>query len=380
MTKTKISLTREQLHELVWTKTIKAVAEQCGSSFALVVEACDRLQVPRPAQGYWSLVRFGEPGPRPALPPFLDVQQPSQASEENLSTPEPPLSEISRPPESPEPPKPLHPVARQTRQAYRGGTKDYRYGTVRSKPGMPHVLISVTPGATERALNLLSELASALEGKGFIFARDEKSSRFQLIYSATKTEIEFSMQETFERYQRELTAAEKEKDYVYDQWRYRSTGLLRVVLAEYHPQGARKSWGDGKHQKLENKIGDIAEGFVICAVGNHEIDVAREAERRRWEEEYRLRREAEIRAKAEEARGEELRAAARDWNEAESLRKFRAACEMDLRSHSTEGTLAPGESAWLDWVDARIQGLDPLQNGYLDTVRHSCEAMGAGGE
>gem|GEM_PF-5041982 len=187
----------------------------------------------------------------------------------------------------------------------------------------------------------------------------------QLIYSATKTEIEFSMQETFERYQRELTAAEKERDYVYDQWRYRPTGLLRVVLAEYHPAGARKSWGDGKNQKLENKIGDMAEGFVICAVGNHEVDVVREAERRRWEEEYRLRREAELREKAEETRGEELRAAARDWTEAESLRKFRSACERELRSHCAEQILAPRESAWLEWVDRRIQILDPLHQDYL---------------
>ena len=359
MTKTKISLTREQLHELVWTKPLKAVAVSCGATVALVIEACDRLQVPRPAQGYWSLVRFGEPGLRPELPPVKDARRPASGPERALETI---VEPVGVPSETAEPSAPLHQVARQTRQAYRGGTKDHKYGTIHSKPELPHVLVSVTPGAMERSLNLLSELARMLEEKGFIFTRDEKSSRLQLIFSATKTELEFSMQETFERYERELTAAEKGRGYVYDKWRYRPTGLLRVVLAEYHPPGARKSWGDGKNQKLETKLADIVEGFVFCAQGKHAQELAWADRQRVWAEEERLRREAVAREKAEQERDEELRTAARDWAEAESLRKFRAACEKELRGHHTEETLAPGESAWLDWVDSRIVALDPLQD------------------
>lgn len=363
MPKSEISLPREQLHDLVWTKPLKTVAEEYGSTAALVIEACARLQVPRPPQGYWSLVRFGQPGPRPALPPLDEAPKPSADS-----AGAPALLKIETtgiPPETAEPTAPLHSIARQTRQAYRGGSNDHKYGTVHPKPDLPHVMISATPPAMERAVTLLSEFARLLEGKGFTFTRVEKSATLQLIYAPTKTEVRFSVQERVDRYQRELTAADKERSYIFDHWRYRPTGLLRVVLAEYHPEGGRKSWGDGKNQKLESKLADIAEGFVVCAQSKHVRDLEWAETHRRWDKEERLRREAEAREKAEQARDDALRTAAKDWTEAESLRKFRSACETQLRSRHAAGALAPAEADWLDWVDTRIEALDPLKQDYL---------------
>src|ERR1044071_1080167 len=46
-------VTREELYEAVWSKTIKALVREWKTNYLQVNEACRRLQVPRPKQGYW---------------------------------------------------------------------------------------------------------------------------------------------------------------------------------------------------------------------------------------------------------------------------------------------------------------------------------------
>jgi hypothetical protein len=89
----------------------------------------------------------------------------------------------------------------------------------------------------------------------------------QPICVAEKNKIDFSLQEVVERCERELTAEEKKRSWTRDRGRYRPTGRLKIVLAEYEPQGARKSWSDGKVQKLDEKLTENVEGFIICAQG-----------------------------------------------------------------------------------------------------------------
>ena len=52
-------VTREELYEAVWSKTIKALVREWKTNYLQVNEACRRLQVPRPKQGYWQWIMRG---------------------------------------------------------------------------------------------------------------------------------------------------------------------------------------------------------------------------------------------------------------------------------------------------------------------------------
>lgn len=51
--RTKVSWNKEDLHGLVWSKSIRDVAKDLGVSDAAVHKACKRLGVKKPPQGYW---------------------------------------------------------------------------------------------------------------------------------------------------------------------------------------------------------------------------------------------------------------------------------------------------------------------------------------
>jgi hypothetical protein len=52
-------VTREELYEAVWSKTIKTLVKEWKTNYLQVNEACRQLQVPRPKQGYWQWIMRG---------------------------------------------------------------------------------------------------------------------------------------------------------------------------------------------------------------------------------------------------------------------------------------------------------------------------------
>ena len=229
-------------------------------------------------------------------------------------------------------------------------------------------MISVTRPTIDRALLLLNKLAWLLERQGFTFQMPEKgNTQIELVHAATGTALAFLIKEEVERYQRELRPDEKEKEplYIWDRWRYRATGRLKLIINEYHPEGVQKSWGDGKNTKLEDKLADAAPGFMLCAQGKHAQELEWAERQRRWDEEARLRREEEERKRMEDERRSVLFTAAKKWSDAECLKAFRGACEARLRSVTADGVLAEQQDGWLRWVDVVIAETNPLSAGFL---------------
>ncbi|WP_120717351.1 TetR/AcrR family transcriptional regulator [Tsuneonella amylolytica] len=65
-----MEMTREELHELVWSQPITAVAEEIGMSGNGLAKLCDRLDIPRPPSNHWTRAstKRGEPVALPAAP------------------------------------------------------------------------------------------------------------------------------------------------------------------------------------------------------------------------------------------------------------------------------------------------------------------------
>lgn len=373
-------LTRAELLTLVWSEPITKITADFQVPVTAVTRACEHLHVPRPAAGHWSAVKFGAAPPAPPLPPVAAGGQQSTTFGEwgrryGKRTPRT-SAPVSETPPSTEAPavaaSALHVLAAKTLAAYRGGDVDRKRGVLNAKSGKPHLRLAVRPESLPRAGELLSQMLTRLEIKGFTFVTDPKSpDSINTVLSATNTRVDWFIQEVVERYERELTPEEKERTWIYDQWRYSGTGRLRIVIAEFHPEGVSKSWGDGKNIKLETKLDDAAEGFLVCANGIHAQNLEWDARHRRWEEEARLREEREAWRQAQLKMQTAFQEASDQWIKAESLRRFRTACEQALRSRSAVTPLSAFEDRWLEWADRVVASLDPLKGDYLTKALQS---------
>ena len=63
-----LSLTREQLYELVWSEPMLKVATRYDVSSSYMARVCTLLNVPRPERGYWAKLAVGKAPPKPPLP------------------------------------------------------------------------------------------------------------------------------------------------------------------------------------------------------------------------------------------------------------------------------------------------------------------------
>jgi hypothetical protein len=61
-------VTRQELYEAVWSKTLKALAEEWKTPHEQLLLACKKMDVPRPNQRYWPLISWGHRGGRKPLP------------------------------------------------------------------------------------------------------------------------------------------------------------------------------------------------------------------------------------------------------------------------------------------------------------------------
>src|SRR5262245_2214765 len=63
-----VTLTRDELYHLVWSKPMTAIAEVFGVSSVAFAKYCVKLGIPRPSRGYWQQLAAGLKPRRDKLP------------------------------------------------------------------------------------------------------------------------------------------------------------------------------------------------------------------------------------------------------------------------------------------------------------------------
>ena len=63
-----LTLTREDLYELAWSKPLRELAKDFGISDVALAKRCRRLGIPVPGRGYWARIDAGQNPYRPKLP------------------------------------------------------------------------------------------------------------------------------------------------------------------------------------------------------------------------------------------------------------------------------------------------------------------------
>ena len=113
-----------------------------------------------------------------------------------------------------------------------------------------------------------------------------------------------------------------DNDKAYPEYDYIRTGELGIQITHQYVSGARRSWKDGKTQKVEDLIDEIAVGIVAYLAGVKARREEFERRDRQWALEAQQREIARQHQEREGKRREFVLKAAQSMPEIESLEKF----------------------------------------------------------
>lgn len=382
MASDKIKLTREELYRRVWETPATKLAKELGISDIAIGKICKKLDIPKPTPGYWQRLEFRhkvertplpqagigmpdevwiDPHERPALvnplPPEVRVRIEAEALPDNRIR----VADTLYHP---------HNLIRQTRQVIEKATPDL-YGMVRHRYSGLDIRVSKT--TAHRALRIMDALLKALEARGHSveFAKDGSGST-QVIVGKQKVRIRLS--EKVNRTTREMTKEEKKNPpYFSELWVYTPSGKLTFELDEYTSEMGQKKWADKESSPLEEQLNDIM-------VGIFNTGEALRLRELRWQEEARLRREAELqqmeedrRRREEEEQRKHLEAQAEIWVRSRNFRSFLEACEHKMIEQLGGVTPDSPEAEWLEWARRHADRLDPLKGNFLSALTHRAD-------
>jgi hypothetical protein len=333
----------------------------------MVGKMCRRMDVPKPLLGYWRRKETGKQVGRPPLPMATertvgsvyisgtigdpgDARFPNEVLElvEQEQLPENQIR-ISASLENASPQV-------QRVQRYFSQFDRFRKDVIELPQGEGYLNVSVCPFLAERALLIADALMKALEKRGY----EVRVSKDHWRGEATRicrngVEIELSIFEQVNKFQRELTEEERRKPpyLIVDTFKARSSGKLAVKIRSY--RAGYRSWGDGLDRALEDRLNEVLVGVVMM------MEPLILANRARVEEENR--RLERIRKSKEEARNiEQLQTDAARWATSRNLREYLRAYRgkmIEIHGRIPDGSR---EANWLEWAEDYVEKLDPLNN------------------
>lgn len=150
---------------------------------------------------------------------------------------------------------------------------------------------------------------------------------------------------------------------------YQLLGDLKIAIDGYYE--GRKSWSDGKTQRLEEKMPQVIEGFIAAAEAMRRRTEEWRAREARWAEEAAIRREKERIAYERQQFLDGALKEARAWSDATLLRQYVVHLREVVAVSQTE--LTDYGKNWLSRAEEAVSWLDPTEkwrgNGAASSVR-----------
>lgn len=355
-----IRIPREELYDLVWSEPMSSVAKRYRISDRGLAKVCERLKVPRPGRGYWAKKRAGHRVSRPSLKPLAPGANDSA---------------VVRPHAGGDPvPEPSGPVAEQ--KAFE--SEEENRITVPDRVGRYHPLVgatrvalrdvgpvvggSVPRGALDvrverrsrrRAFRILDTLVKALEKRSYSMSID---AGVGTVVTVGDMRITIALEERYRQEELPITEREHRRARLY-QWdeprpdtKRVPTGQLMLKITDGQVTDVRRTWGDGKKQRVETCLNSFIVGLVKAAEVKSELQRRVRERERRWEEERRIAELQRTRQREELARITDLMDRVERWERAERIRRF---VEAFRGSNDCAVT-----NRWLEWADRAASALE----------------------
>ena len=382
---------REELFELVWTTPMTKLAAQFGLSDQGLRKHCVQQQISLPVAGHWAKAAVGRAPKRPKLPAYsarkaerhrLEKQRArrtaSAAADDGWVPPAVPDAVDERG---------WHRAMRELRRDLLEDAKTHqRYREAAlweaDHPGRRHrsgdggrwagfcdrgqllverrkaLALRTSLTHHERALHLCNAVLHCASDAGFSAELDQEIGRFVL--SKGEARVHLRISEKFTQGSRV-----EPNRWSGESYRVRTltpTGRLRIYVS--HRYAAEKEITDQAGEPLEQRMADVAECLDRIADADLEAQARhREAQVRRAEEEkqrlaaQRLTELEQEQLEQEARRGEALAAEAHRWKQANDLRDYLAALDVQAKATANTGM---EYTAWRIWAPGVLDDLDPL--------------------
>lgn len=360
----KTQYTRTEIFDQLWEIPTTKVAKQLGISDVALTKWCAKHDIPKPPLGYWAKREYGKPvPPKPTLTPWKPGESEPVycAHDPNLKPSPGPLSAelrvkldsvLSLPGifVTAHEDVPLGPVTRKTAKVL--DRKPDADGFIWGKGDTFNVRIS--SGSKDRVIRILNVLESSLSAAGVKWEQIE--SQRSVVGRFLDETIVFSIVEGFSR------TEHIEKHPTYDwmdkrTYTYQFLGGLKIAIDGYYE--GRKSWSDGKTQRLEEKLPQVIEGFIAAAEAMRRRTEELRVQHIRWEEEAAIRREKERIAYERQQFLDGVLKEAKAWSEAALLRQYVAHLREVVSFSNTE--LTDYGKNWLSRAEEAVSWLDPTE-------------------
>lgn len=339
-------LTREQLYELVWSEPISIVAPRLGLSDRGLAKACERLHVPRPGRGYWEKKRSGKRVRQPPLRPLPEgfrgrrfvetrvkvarvMHSDEVADRRRFEAEEANRIQVL------DNPGRYHPLVRKTRVALQGRAN--------SRTDADRLNVAVDKSARARALRILDALIKGLERRGFgVRIRDGET-----LVTLGDVDLSIRLEERSRRQEVQVTHSWG----TYRRYEFHPTGELSLKILDYQVGDVRKTWADGKRQKVEDCLNAFVVGLVAAAESKRRYIKAREEERRVQAERELAERSRKLNEAVQKRRVAKFVQWAEDWQQLRLLKRYLAAVRR-----ATGPTPTKEVAQWLEWAEGYLNG------------------------
>lgn len=296
-----IEMTRQQLYDLVWSRSMGEAAASIPMSHVSLKKLCAKHEVPVPPQGHWRKSPARQATDKEPLPLSMGEQRiwvrrfvQWRPADAHLRGPaHEALSEGASPSEQPH----WHACTKRTKSALVQATPDRR-GALEVK-GVGVASVRVAPETVPRALAVLDDLIRAVEDLGHSIAM--KSSPVAMLFINGEL-VPVTIFENFVRSHDAADAAELKRRHVYERkypkffrmmdleggWTHRPSGKLTIMLSNGYEHGMPSRWADGASHLVESRVDEVAAAAVTHAhaiAARHQRIEARTAERREAEQE-----------------------------------------------------------------------------------------------
>lgn len=362
----KITLSRENLYEKVWTSPIHKLSTEFGLSDVGLGKVCRRHQIPVPGRGYWARLQSGQRLKRPPLPAITNARL--NNIEIFPSEPRPPILD----PQQAEIQIPTILVAEDRALTHRHAlrierfilsTKTDEMGVLLPRKGRV-VPVRVSPEALPRALRIIDALLSAVEAANYTL-KWESPYNTPLSIAVLDEELTFSISEILDRMEHKPTREEitREKLKLFwhpPKWDYRPSGHLKITIDCTDFRGVRHTWSDGKKKPLEEYLGHFMVGLVLVAKAIKQGREERAEQERKWAEERKQAAEESARQAEYKRKAEVAGKLAASWNQSKLLREFGNTLLAEAEKMAASEDQKQDLEAIVIWTMRHADLVDPL--------------------
>lgn len=244
-----------------------------------------------------------------------------------------------------------HPLIIKTRKCLLGAKND-KFNLVMPK-AKKSFFVHVSKKSITRAMCILDALVKEIENKKYKIIFDEKHEKVFI-----KMHGEYLTVILEERAKRTKLTPGLQNTTAYE---YSPTGELSLIIDVFTQKKMRKTWSDGKIQRIEDSLNNFLSGLIRVAKQVREEKSAEQS----WPHNHLLVQynDSDDLIKTEEESFNELCENAQNWHKSQEIRSYvKEVYRQNNLSDDLTITDKKKIKEWMQWAHKKADHLDPFKN------------------